>query len=465
LNRSSHWRLALLAILGATTGLGAEELPGFASAVSDVFKKVSPSVVHISALTTAGDVHYFYDPRYDRFFYSRPNNVVPRKAGEGSGFVLDSSGRILTNEHVIANADRLVVTLADDREYDARVIGRDRAHDVAVLQIDDEDFRGPLPPEMVATMGDSTGLDVGAWVIAIGSPFSLSKTVTAGIVSALGRRLQLDEEREYYNLIQTDAAINPGNSGGPLLNLKGEVIGINTAINPAGQGLGFAIPINLARKIARDLIATGSYQRTWLGIDARDVTPAVARHLGLSRPQGVYLSRVVPGGPADKAGLEVGDVILEVRSRHLKDSSVLVEQIQETPAGKPLPITVRRQGKGRLKYAPVVQAYGKGADGKLSRTREPFGDTLAELGIRAVGLEDAARRVGQRREMDGVLVLEVRPGGRGDRMGLQVADIIQKVGRVPVPDMETLGKALRRLRSREMVLTVFRDGTFLMLAE
>ena len=462
--------VASLLLVMATT-CGGEELPGFESAITQVFEKAAPAVVHIHALVGGRtQVPYYYDPFEGRLYAGPPQRSEPRRAGEGSGFVFDASGLVLTNEHVVAGADKLVVTLADERELDAVVVGTDREHDVAVLRIDDPDLQGDLPASMVATLGDSSGIKVGQWVVAIGAPFGLSKTVSAGIVSAMGRELDIGRDREYFNLIQTDAAINPGNSGGPLLDLRGHVVAINTAINAQGQGLGFALPINLARKVAADLVRTGSYQRTWLGIEPRDVTPGVARHLGLSQPRGVYLSRVVPGGPAAGVGLEAGDVVLEVRGKTLKDSTVLIEQIQETRAGSPLPLKVLKRDGSLVEVAPIVRALGEtDASPETSGpgARKDRSVAFPELGLRGVAVQDADRLPpGLPDRLEGVLVLEIERGGHGAALGLRQGDVITRVGRVATPDVLRLRRLLRTLAPEDgHFLTVLRGDRWLFLGD
>ncbi len=466
LRRPASLMLGLALGIGSPTPSQAEELPGWQEAVTRVVEKVQDAVVHIAALDVPKSA-IFYDPQYDRFFFGRPNNVVPRKQGEGSGFVYRADGYILTNEHVVGSADQIQVTVSDGNVYKAKVAGLDPAHDLALLKIDDPAFPGKFAPEQVAKIGDSTRIKVGSWAVAIGSPFSLSKTVTAGIVSALGRHLQISPEREYFNLIQTDAAINPGNSGGPLLDLQGQVIGINTAINPAGQGLGFAIPINLAHKIAEDLLEHGAVQRTWLGVELQDVTPAMARHLGLKSPQGVYVTRVVPKGPAAKVGIEAGDVVLRSRGQVIDDQRILVEQIQETGVGQPILLEIQKQDGSRRSVSPVVAAYGA-TEGKAGG-RSPAGSRsegvrLPDLGIRAA--ERASLGRGRGPDVPGVVVLEVEPGSRAADVGLQQGDVIQKVGRGTISSLRDLRQAMEAVGpDHSLFLTVLRGDHWLFLAE
>ena len=463
--------LAAALIAGSAARTSAEEeLPGFADAITKVVEKVEASVVNIKAVAHGrAQAPLFYDPYQDQFFYGRPNNVMPQRQGEGSGFIFDAAGLILTNAHVVEGADELTVTLSTGQRMAAKVVGTDPSHDLAVLKVADKGFRG-FAENQVARLGDSTNLKVGSWAVAIGSPFSLSKTVTVGIISALGRHLQIDREREYFNLIQTDAAINPGNSGGPLMNLKGEVIAINTAINPAGQGLGFAIPINLAKKVSQDLVAHGTVTRTWLGIELGEVSQAMAKQLGLDRPFGVYLARVIKGGPADRVGLEAGDVILRVRGKDLEDPRVLIEQVQETGLGNQIELEVMRQDGTRRTVSPEVAAYGATGPGG-EKPDEPGprggGTRFAELGIRGQTLGSMRiKPAGTPPGLEGVLVLEVERGSPAEKLGLEPGDVIQKLGRVPTPKASDLREALQSGQlERGASVTVFRDGYWHFLAQ
>lgn len=452
-----------LGLLGCSS-LQAHPEPGFHDAVSSVFRKVQGSVVHISAYEQGKPRRgLLYDPFFDAFFMQRQAPAQPRKQGEGSGFIFSREGLILTNEHVVRGADTLEVTLADERRYRAKVVGSVPTHDVAVVRISDPSFQGQFRPSEVAQLGDSTQIEVGSWAIAIGSPFSLSKTVTFGIVSALGRRLEVGGSKEYFNLIQTDAAINPGNSGGPLLNLKGEVIGINTAINAAGQGLGFALPINLAKKIADDLVQKGRFERNWMGIDGRDLTPALAEAMGIASPQGVVLTHIVRGGPADQAGLVKGDVVLRVRGRRIDHYSVLIEQIQETPTGSRLPLTVRSQG-GQVRDVSVqILAFGETEKGsRASKSAQVGGVAMPDLGLEVLPLdEDWIQRLGLDPDLRGIYVLEVEPRSKGAALGLQAGDLILQVGRIPVRSVSMLRRALANMRSPR--ISILRDDRWMVL--
>jgi serine protease Do len=278
------------------------------------------------------------------FHFFAPGIRTPQRRGEGSGVIYDSSGLILTNHHVVKGADKITVTLSDGRKLSAVIEAENPESDLALLKLKDPMFSGSLEPKFVAKLGNSDRLRVGEWVIAIGSPFSLDGTVTAGIVSARGRNLNLGPQARYNNLIQTDASINPGNSGGPLLNLEGEVIAINTAINPQGQGLGFAIPINLAKRMIGDVSRFGRIQHSWLGVRVQDVKQELLPYLGLDSPHGALVELVIVDTPAARAGLKPRDVILEIDGQKVRNKDILIQKIQEIPAGKEVLLKIQRQG-------------------------------------------------------------------------------------------------------------------------
>ncbi len=278
------------------------------------------------------------DPFFREFFERVPDGGRrEEQTALGSGVIIDKRGFILTNHHVIKDAETILVRLANQKEYPARLIGQDPRTDVAVIRVEpDRDL-----PE--ANLGDSDGLRVGEWAIAIGNPFGLAHTLTVGVVSATGRsEVGITSQEDF---IQTDASINPGNSGGPLLNLRGEVIGINTAIVAAAQGIGFAIPINLARKVAQDLIREGRVTRGWLGAGLKALTREAAGGLGVEPDAGVLVEHVLPGGPAEAAGLRAGDVIAAVRGRVVRTPADVRALVAEAEVGKPLPLTVLREGR------------------------------------------------------------------------------------------------------------------------
>jgi Do/DeqQ family serine protease len=328
----------------------AAPLPGTeTNFVTTVVEEVGPAVVRINASRTVEtDIpEQFDDPFFRRFFEGMPMPPERQRRGTGSGFILSSDGKILTNAHVVDGADRVTVTLRDGREFEGRVLGDDPLTDVAVVQIDAQQ----LP---TVSLGNSDEVRPGEWVIAIGNPLGLDSTVTLGIISATGRssgEVGVGDKR--VDFIQTDAAINPGNSGGPLLNARGEVIGMNTAIISGAQGLGFSIPINRVQEISEQLISKGRVDRAYLGIQMLNLTPEVARNLNedpnsglfVEEDEGVLISRVVPGSPADRAGLRAGDVIIQVGNVEMPDSREIQRLVEANAINEPLSLEVLRQGQ------------------------------------------------------------------------------------------------------------------------
>jgi serine protease Do len=332
-------------------------------------KKLRPVVVNISATQLVEGAEVFPNPFgpedpygefWGRFFGDAPRGSFSQRS-LGSGFIIDSDGSILTNHHVIENARKIVVKVANEREFEAKVIGKDPRTDIAVLKITGA---GNLP---VASLGDSERLQVGEWIMAIGNPFGLDNTVTAGIVSAKGRQIGAGP---YDNFIQTDASINPGNSGGPLINTRGEVVGISTAIvsqTGGNIGIGFATPINLVKEILPQLKAKGKVTRGWFGVAVQKVTPEIAELLGLGKGQGALVAQVAKDGPAGRAGIKVGDVIVEFDGREIKDSSDLPMLVARTPVDKKVRVKVLREKKemnpsvtiGELKEKTVARQRSK----------------------------------------------------------------------------------------------------------
>lgn len=335
--------------------------------VASVVEKVGPAVVRIDASRTVTRQipQVFRDPIFRQFFGSegpsQPSQRVER--GTGSGFIISSNGRVLTNAHVIDGADRVTVTLKDGRSFEGRVLGTDSVTDVAVVDIDATE----LP---IVALGNSSQLKPGEWAIAIGNPLGLDNTVTQGIISGTGRSSsQVGVPDKRVNFIQTDAAINPGNSGGPLLNQQGQVIGINTAIIQGAQGLGFAIPINQAQEVANELIATGKVDHAYLGIQMLTLTPQVKREINrdpnarmnVEAEEGILVAQVVPSSPAQRSGLRAGDVIRKVNGEAISDAGELQQKVEATEVGDSLQLEVLRNGE-RLELQARVGAYPVEAD-------------------------------------------------------------------------------------------------------
>jgi serine protease Do/serine protease DegQ len=332
-----------LAAIPSKEGRGGPENPFIR-----VAELVTPSVVNISTVSTGkgraptelfrpfGNDPFFRD-FFDRFFEGMPRRR--QQASLGSGLIIEKSGLILTNNHVVKDADEITVKFADKHEVKGKVVGTDAKTDLAVIRVDAKD---DLP---VATLGNSDTLQVGEWAIAIGNPFGLDHTLTVGVISATGRSEV--GIAAYENFIQTDASINPGNSGGPLLNVRGEVIGINTAIVASGQGIGFAIPVNMARKVMEDLVKRGKVTRGWLGIGIQPLTPELAKSFGVRVDEGILVNQVMPKSPAEAAGIKVGDLILSLDGKPLKDSRQMQRFVAEAEIGKTIEVVVLRDKSKR----------------------------------------------------------------------------------------------------------------------
>jgi Do/DeqQ family serine protease len=407
-------------------------LRGLEDAFSAVADRVTPSVVNVSTAPSkpaAGEEGP--GELYERFFRRRP----PDARASGSGLIVDPKGYVLTNNHVIENAREITVRLSDSRKFSAKLIGRDPKTDLAVLKVE---AAGPLP---AAELGDSDRLRVGQWAIAIGNPFGLDRTVTVGIVSAVARnRVGV---AQYENFIQTDASINPGNSGGPLLNLDGKVIGINTAIVSAGQGIGFAIPINEAKGVVAQLIAKGRVVRGWLGLVIQDVTDELGQSFGVKERQGVLVADVLRGGPADKAGLRAGDVVVEFGGVKVREVPDLQRRAAAVLPGQAARMTVIRDKKpltlevtvGEMPTDEPQEAAVEPGDQGLGAQLEPTGPDSSDRGL---------------------VITEVMTGGPADRAGLRRGDVILEVNRQPVPDVATLGRILAHAGASDPVLLYVR---------
>jgi Do/DeqQ family serine protease len=383
----------------------------------------------------------FFGPElFERFFRKRS----PREEGRaaGSGVIVDPRGFVLTNNHVVENATAIEVRLSDDRKFKAALVGRDTRTDLAVLKIDSP---SPLP---VAELGDSDKLRVGQWVIAIGNPFGLDRTVTAGIVSATGRTHV--GVATYEAFIQTDASINPGNSGGPLLNMDGRVVGINTAIVSSGQGIGFAIPITMARDIMTQLIARGRVVRGWLGVVIQDLTPELAAGFGVKENAGVLVAEVMKESPAAAAGLKVGDIITEFDGGAVKDVTDLQKRVAAVEPGRATPMTVTRDRKGVKLSVKVGE--------QPSEEAMAAADNESVLGLTVEPLTPETARQNRLTARRGLLVTEVEPGSAGAEAGIRPGDAIVEVNRKPVGDVATFQQLVAGLKPGESVPVYLQRG-------
>jgi len=448
---------AFLAVAPAFA-LSSDSQPLTSNIFVDIAKKQNPAVVNVSTKTAQSDPMSRMRPPpnngqpdpfrdfYDRFFGERENNQ-PRR-GMGSGFIIDKDGHILTNYHVIEGADEIVVLLEDDKEYNATLVGADPKTDIALIKIDDETAKNREFPFL--RMGNSERLEVGEWVVAIGNPFGLSHTVTVGVVSALGRSIGAGP---YDEFIQTDASINPGNSGGPLINIKGEVIGMNTAIisgNTGGNvGIGFAIPINIAKSILTDLKEKGAVTRGWLGVMIQKITPELAKSFGLKDSDGALVGDVIPGGPAEKAGIKRGDVIISFDGQPIKEMENLPKIVAATPPDKKVDVDVMRNGQ--KKTLKVQVAVLKDGEQPQVAKADPLGLKVQDITpdiAQSLKLEDS----------DGVLVADVTGGGAAAEAGIRRGDIIAEINRSPVKNMADYDRLTGDLKSGSSVLFLIKRG-------
>jgi len=390
-----------------------------------VAKKVQPSVVSIRSERTVtvspgqgfGE-DFFKGTPFEDFFKQHGGPPTKRKQmGEGSGVIVDGKGYILTNYHVVTGADKLTIRLFDGKELKGTVQGTDPKTDLAVVQVEAKD----LP---VATLGDSDKLQVGEWAIAIGSPFGLEETVTVGVISAKGRTGL--GTGTYEDFIQTDASINPGNSGGPLVNIDGEVIGINAMIIQPGQGIGFAIPINLAKTIMMELIKQGKVVRPWVGIGLQDLTPELMKSFNIEEKEGALISQVFEGSPAEKAGLKVGDIVVEIDGKKIKNGQDLVREVLKKKVGQKIELDAIREGK-RIK----VEVTTTEMPAEAGERRAP--SVMKEwFGLRVTGVTpDIAKQLGLP-EAGGVVIENIEVGSVGEDAGLRRGDVILEVNRQSV---------------------------------
>jgi len=414
----------------------AKELVATQEAFIEVSEKVTPAVVHIQA-ARSGQLPGFMPMSGSPFGELFAEEVQPRRRAQsmGSGFLITTDGYILTNEHVVKGAEEIKVKLSDNREYVGRLVGADPRTDVAVLKIESED---PLP---VTVLGDSDNLKVGQWALAIGNPFGLDRTLTVGVISATGRNdINI---KDFEDFIQTDASINPGNSGGPLLNIFGEVIGINTAIVAAGQGIGFAIPINLARVIANQLIERGEVIRGWLGVTLQNLTPDLARSFGLDRATGALVIQVAPESPAARAGLQRGDVLLSFNGKALRNVRDLQLLVASAPAGEKSQLEVLRNNR-RLTLPVTIAAQEK----KGPRAAIASGEERQALGLTMAPVESGA----------GVLVTAVAPKSMAAAAGVRRGDLLLAINDVDITDATSFEVALEAVNQARYVRLLLRRG-------
>ena len=448
----------LLSFIAAQSGCermkGTHTVVGFPQSFADLVTKVKPAVVNISTTSTVkipgGPFRHFFGPDeggpfgdfFNRFFGEIPDQELKQQS-LGSGFIIDKDGYIITNNHVVDGADEIKVKLADGKEYKARVVGRDPKTDLALIKI--SSFFKDLP---ALPLGDSDKMRVGDWVLAIGNPFGLEETVTKGIISATGRVIG---SGPYDNFLQTDAPINPGNSGGPLINLSGEVIGINSAIISSGQGIGFAIPSNMAKKIVLPLKEKGKVTRGWIGVSVQSVTPEIAQAMGLKETQGSLVGEVVPGGPADAAGIKRGDVIVSFDGKEIQKIGDLPLLVAESPAGNSVNMKVIRDSK----ELPLTVKVAEMPTGKIPSS----GHVSPEgLGLTVENITPQLMSQLHLKDKNGVVVANIQPGSSADDAGIQVGDVIREVNRTAVKDVNDYNSALVKSGRNKPVLFLVKRG-------
>ena len=448
--------LGLWSLLSVRSASGA--VPGD---FADLAERLGPTVVNVYTTQTievSSSPHQFFFPDQMeipepfRRFFGIPESPEPeapkremKRTSLGSGVIVASEGYILTNNHVVEDADEINVTLSTFEEYEATIIGRDPKSDLALIKIE---AQKDLPS---VTFGDSDKLRVGEWVLAIGNPFGLQQTVTAGIISAKGRAIN---NESYGNFIQTDASINPGTSGGPLFNLEGKMVGVNTAIfsrTGGNIGIGFAIPANMAKNVFAQLKEYGKVTRGWLGVMIQQVTPDLAENFGLERPIGALVGQVVSDSPAEKAGLKAGDVIIEYNGKEVSQMSMLPAMVASTGVGEKASLVVIRDGKkqtitveiGKLEDEETVLADTEtGSSRKLGLTVQELTPKLAE----SLGIDDT----------QGVIVSDIQSGSSAGEAGIQRGDIILEINRNKIENIADYKKALQESQEKNNILLLIK---------
>jgi|RhiMethySRZTD1v2_1073278.scaffolds.fasta_scaffold06475_9 serine protease Do len=442
---------------GAATG-EQPVLPAFV----ELAKHLKPAVVNISSKQTEGkpapsrapfgrEENDPFQEFFDRFFGGR-GGPRRQRSGLGSGFIINSTGFIVTNNHVVEGATEIKVTLATKEEFDATLVGRDPKTDLALIKV-----KSPKPLPTVP-FGNSDALEVGEWVLAIGNPFGLGHTVTSGIVSAKGRIIGATN---YDDFIQTDASINPGNSGGPLFNMRGQVIGINTAIVSGGQGIGFAIPTNLAKEVLLQLHSKGSVTRGWLGVAIQSISPDLLKAFNLDDTQGALVSDVMADGPAAKAGLQRGDVIIGFQGNKVQDSTELPRMVAAIAPGTKVQVEILRGGKKMT----IPVNLGTLAEEKEAAAKLQPSDVEESVGLRVEAITPELARSLRLDNTKGVVVSRVAPDSPAAEAGIQRGDIVREVNRQPVTDIESYTEATSHLTPNTPALFLLeRRGSSLYVA-
>jgi serine protease Do len=449
----------LLLSVGPTFSNGAEQgvkpYPAAPASFTELVKRVGPEVVNVSTtkVIKRGPMvrpfgnegpwrDFFGDDFFERFFGQMPRERKQRSLG--SGVIIDpKKGYILTNNHVIAGADEITVRLDDGKEYSAEVVGRDPKTDLALIKT-----KNALDVDVGAPLGDSDKVEIGEWVMAIGNPFGLERTVTVGILSAKGRVIGAGP---YDDFLQTDAAINPGNSGGPLFNMQGEVIGINTAIVASGQGIGFAIPINMAKELLPQL-EKGKVTRGWLGVSIQEVTEEIAKSFKLKDATGALVAEVMEDTPAQQGGMERGDIIISFDGKEVETPNELQRIVAGTPPDKKVKVKVIRNGKPETLTVKVGTMPEEVTEKEKAITTD-LGLTVQTL------TPDLAEQFNWSRDEKGVLITGVDPSGAGAEAGLRRGDLIKEIDRQEIETTEDYTRILGKTKKGESVLFLIKRGT------
>ncbi|MGI6442948.1 MAG: Do family serine endopeptidase [Synergistaceae bacterium] len=434
--------------------------------IVDIAKRSSSAVVNIDVETMVKQRRvaspFSGDPFFEEFFgegFLRENQerMVPRK-GKGSGFIVSKEGYILTNNHVVEGADKVKVTLLDGRSFNAKKIGQDPTFDLAVIKIEAKDL--PVLP-----LGDSDLTEVGEWVVAIGNPLGFENSVTAGVISAKNRTLQAPDIN-FQGFMQTDAAINPGNSGGPLIDLNGDVVGINTAIVPYAQGIGFAVPINMAKQIMEDLIRHGEVRRGWLGVTVQPLSASLVESYKIPVKEGSIIADIQKGSPAQKYGLARGDVIVSIGGEKVKNSQDVVFFVRNKLSGDKVVFEVYRSGKKKTIEVVLGDIAGSKASeisGKQTQPNSTLPNKATKMGITVVENNEELSERYKTKETEGLVVIEVTPGSPGHQLGLRQGDVILEVNRRKMTSVNEWKRAMDE-KNKALGLLISRGGQTLFIS-
>ena len=475
INKKLSALIITLALILVCSGSAFASSVNQSNPIVSIVKNASVAVVNIDVEKTArrsvSPFPFDDDPFFKHFFgdqFKEFTRSVPMK-GRGSGFIVTKDGQILTNNHVVDGVDKITVSVllsdGNKKTYPAKVLGNDPTYDIAVIKIEPDEN---LP---VLELGDSDAIEVGEWVVAIGNPYGFEHTVTAGVISAKNRSIHT-QDVNFDDFLQTDAAINPGNSGGPLLNMEGKVIGINTAIIPYAQGLGFAIPVNRAKEITSDLVSFGRVKRGWLGVSIRDINEKIAKAYGVKGTEGAMINDVFKGDPADKAGIKRGDVVIELNGSKIKDANSFVQKVRTLAPNSTAKLVIIRKGK-RMTFNVKLGERPNTADGRPESPRRNDGtkesssgtDSLKDFGIlNAVPVTDSLRRQYKiASSTEGLVVTKIDRNSQASSDGeIREGDLILEVNSHEVKTADDLKKAVGNDES--VVLMIEREGsTFIIM--